>query len=298
MNPARSYAAKMGTLEGALGLIRSGDTIATSIYGDEPTGFLSHLHTVAPNVKGVTLWTMLMMGKYPIMTDTSLKGHVDILSFFYNPDCRAGHASGRYSMVPLNLHVVGSGMVAAKRPTVFVAAVSLPDREGNVRLSFDLQGSLECLEAADRVIFEINPNIPCVYGETAVPLKRCDYVYEYARPLPVLYPPTSTDTERRIAQNVSSLIKDGDCIQLGIGGIPNAVGKALTDKRDLGVHTEMITASIGMLMRKGVITNACKMINRGKTVGAFALGDSPLYELMGDNPAFELRGRLIPTTPS
>lgn len=289
MNSASSFAAKLGTLEGALGLIRSGDTIATSIYGNEPTGFLSHLHTVAPNVEGVTLWTMLMMGEYPIMTDTSLKGHVDILSFFYNADCRVGHASGRYSMVPLNLHIVGAGMVAARRPTVFVAAVSPPDGEGNVRLSFDLQGSLECLEATDRVIFEINPNIPCVYGETAIPLERADYVYEYVRPLPVLHPPTSTDTERRIAQNVSSLIKDGDCIQLGIGGIPNAVGSALTDKRDLGVHTEMITASIGLLMRKGVITNARKTINKGKTVGAFALGDSPLYQLMGENPAFELR---------
>lgn len=297
MNPAHSYAARLGTLEGALDLIRSGDTIATSIYGDEPTGFLSHLHTIAPRVEGVTLWTMLMMGEYPVMNDTSLKDRINILSFFYNSDCRAGHASGRYSMVPMNLHVVGKSLVAAKRPTVYVAAVSPVDETGSVHLSFDLQASLECLDAADRVIFEINPNIPRVFGETAVPIERADYVYEYVRPLPTLHPPVPTETERRIAEYVSSLIGDGDCIQLGIGGIPNAMGDALTDKRDLGVHTEMITASMGMLMRRGVITNARKSMNVGKTVGAFALGDDALYELMCDNPKFELRRAAYTNNP-
>lgn len=289
MNAANSYAARLGTLEGALELIRSGDTIATSMYGDEPTGFLSHLHTVAARLEGVTLWTMLMMGEYPVMTDTSLKGRIDVLSFFYNPDCRAGHASGRYSMVPMNLHIIGKSLVASRRPTVFATAVSPPDEEGNVYFSFDLQGSLECMEAADRVIFEINPNIPRVLGETAVPLARADYIYERATPLPELHPPAPTETERRIAAHVSSLIKDGDCLQLGIGGIPNAMGDALTDKRDLGIHTEMITASMGMLMRNGVITNARKTLNPGRTIGAFALGDHALYEMMRDNPSIQMR---------
>jgi len=219
------YRSRLGTVEGALGLIRSGDTIATSIYGNEPTHFLRNLHTIADHVDSVTLWTMFMMGKYSVMYDESLKGKIDIISFFYNADCRAGHHTGRFSMVPLNLHSVGATIVATKRPTVFVAGVSPMDEEGRVYLSFDLQASLECMAAADTVIFEINRHIPRVFGECAVPIQRADYIYEADTPLPHAEVSAFTEVERRIGENVASLIRDGDCIQLGIGNIPNAVGE-------------------------------------------------------------------------
>ena len=115
-----------GTVEGALDLIRSNDVISTSIYGCEPTAFLRELHTIAPRVENVVLWSLNIIGPYKVMTDNSLKGRIDIYSFFYNGYCRAGQASGRFHMVPLNLHSVGPCIVATKRPTVFVAAVSLP----------------------------------------------------------------------------------------------------------------------------------------------------------------------------
>ena len=104
------------------------------------------------------------------MTDDSLKGHIDIITFFYNNNCRNGHASGRYTLTPQNLHSVGRTVVAPRRPTVFVAAVSPMDSHGNVYLSFDLEATLECVQAADTVIFEINPYIPRVFGETALPI--------------------------------------------------------------------------------------------------------------------------------
>lgn len=289
MNYHDFYRSKLGTLEGALALIQSGDTIATPIYGNEPTQFLKRLHTIAPRVENVSLWTMLMMGDYPVMTDDALKGRVDVITFFYNNNCRSGHACGRYAMTPLNLHSVGATVVATRRPTVFVAAVSPMDAHGKVYLSFDLQASLECLEAADRVIFEINPHIPRVFGETALPIERADYLYEAATPLPCAPVAPSSPIEKKIAENVVSLIRDGDCIQLGIGGMPNAVGEALTDKRDLGIHTEMITSSMGSLLRAGVVTNARKNFNTGKTIGAFAWGDQPLYDYLKENTAVELR---------
>lgn len=289
MNYHQIYREKRGTLEGALALIQSGDTIATPIYGNEPTQFLKQLHTIAPRVKDVSLWTMLMMGNYPVMTDDSLKGHIDIITFFYNNNCRDGHASGRYTMAPLNLHSVGRTVVATRRPTVFVAAVSPMDSHGNVYLSFDLEATLECLEAADKVIFEINPHIPRVFGETALPIQCADYIYEAATPLPFAPAAPSSEVEKRIAQNVVSLIHDGDCIQLGIGGMPNAVGEALMDKHDLGIHTEMITSSMGKLLRAGVVTNARKNFNTGKTIGAFAWGDQDLYDYMAENTSVCLR---------
>ena len=289
MNYAELYRSRLGTLDGALDLIQSGDTIATPIYGCEPTQFLKRLHTIAPRVENVTLWTMLMMGDYPVMMDDSLKGHIDIISFFYNKNCRDGHASGRYQMTPLNLHSVGPTVVAARRPNVFVAAVSPMDAHGKVYLSFDLQATLECLEAADKVVFEINSHIPRVFGETALPIECADYIYEADTPLPLAPAAPSSEVEKKIAANVVSLIRDGDCIQLGIGGMPNAVGEALMDKHDLGIHTEMITSSMGKLLRAGVVTNARKNFNTGKTVGAFAWGDQPLYDYLAENTSVCLR---------
>ena len=287
-----------GTLEGALSLVRSGDTIATSIYGSEPTGFLKNLHTIAPRVHDVTLWTMLTMGRYPVMYDVSLKGHIDILTFFYNQDCRKGHESGRYGLVPMNLHSVGMSIVASKRPTIFVAAVSPADEAGNVYLSFDLQASRECMDAADTVIFEINPNIPRIYGETAIPIQRADYTYVYSTPLPEAPVVTPTAEDTAIAEAVASLVQDGDCIQLGIGGIPNAIGLALAEKRDLGIHTDMITASMGHLIRVGAVTNNRKNVDRGKTVGAFAYGDLALYQTLRDNDHVELRRAAYTNDPA
>lgn len=283
------YQQKLGTLDGALAQIRSGDTIAASIYGNEPTHFIRSLHTIADRVEGISLWTMLMMGNYPVMRAPALKGRIDIITFFNNADCRGGHATGRYDYLPLNLHSVGPSTVAARRPSVFVAAVSPMDAHGNFYLSFDLQASLEWLEAADTVIFEVNSNIPRIFGETAVSIDRVDYLYEAATPLPLAPTPPASDTDRRIAEYVASLIHDGDCIQLGIGGMPNAVGEALLDKHDLGIHTEMLTSSMGRLMEAGVVTNARKTIHRGRTVGAFAWGDGRLYSQLAENPNVELR---------
>ena len=253
MNYKEQYAAKLGDLQGALDLIRSGDTIATPIYGNEPTQFLKQLHTIAPRVQDVTLWTMLMMGDYPVMYDHSLKGHIDIYTFFYNKDCRNRHDTGRFHMTPLDLHNVGRVVVGTKRPTVFVAAVSPMDDHGNVYLSFDLEATRECLEAADKVIFEINEHIPRVFGDTAIPIKTADYVYESSSPL------------------------------------PNAVGEALLDKKDLGIHTEMLTSSMGKLLTAGVVTNERKNFNTGKTIGAFAWGDQNLYDYMAENTSVSLQ---------
>ena len=163
------------------------------------------------------------------------------------------------------------------------------DAHGKVYLSFDLQATLECLEAADKVVFEINSHIPRVFGETALPIECADYIYEADTPLPLAPAAPSSEVEKKIAENVVSLIRDGDCIQLGIGGMPNAVGEALMDKHDLGIHTEMITSSMGKLLRAGVVTNARKNFNTGKTVGAFAWGDQPLYDYLAENTSVCLR---------
>ena len=284
----KEYLQKLGTLEGALDTIRPGDTIATGAFGNEPPGFLGKLHTIANRVERVSLWTTVMMRHYPVVDDISLAGKIDIITFFYSGACRAGHASGRYTLVPLNLHSVRKGIVADRRSTVLVIAVSPMDEQGKFYIAFDIQVIWEMIEAADMLILEVNPNIPKVYGETAIPLHKVDYIYEYAAPVPELISPPPSKEDQLIAENVASLVRDGDCIQLGIGGMPDSVGVRLLDKKELSIHTEMLTSSMGRLIKAGVVTNTRKNTDRGKAGAAFIWGDRELYELVRENPQIEL----------
>ena len=125
------YKEKLGTLDGALALVKSGDTIAISIFGSEPSSFLSRLHEVAERVTDVTYWSMLQMDHYQFMSDQSLKGKIDIITYFYDDDCRKYHNTGRYSYVPMNLHSSGIATIEMRRPTVFVCSVSPMDESPN-----------------------------------------------------------------------------------------------------------------------------------------------------------------------
>jgi acyl-CoA hydrolase len=122
-------------------------------------------------------------------------------------------------------------------------------------------------------------------GIRASILSDVDYVVEVSYKLPQIFPVEATETERKIAEHISGLIEDGSTIQLGIGVIPDAVARFLEDKRDLGVHTEMLTESMVELFEKGVITNKRKTLWKGKFVCTFAFGTKRLYEFIDDNPA-------------
>lgn len=299
MNSQDFYRSRLGTLAGALSLIKSGDCIGVSFYGNEPTSFLQNLHTIAENISDVTIWSGRTMWACPFMSDPTLKGKIDVKTMFYSAECRSGHAGGRYTLLPVNLHSAGSAIVRSHRPNIFVGAVSPMDENGLVYFSLDLQMTMELMESADTVIFEVNPSIPRVFGETGVPIQMADYIYEIPpHPLPEAPPTPASPTESKIAAYVSSLIHDGDCIQLGIGGTPDAVGKALLTKQDLGIHTEMITSSMGKLMQAGAVTNMRKNLNPGKAIGVFAWGDQDLYRFIRDNPMVELRKASYTNDPS
>ncbi len=289
MTMQEMYHAKLGSLEGALALVKSGDVLATACYGSEPSGFLQNLHTVAPGVSGVKIWLGNTVRRYPFAYDSSLAGHIDIVSVFFGKDCRDAHPDRRASLSPANLSDSGSCIVNTLRPNVFVAAVSPVDENGNVRMSFDVEYALECLEAADTVIFEVNRNHPRFNGETEIPLQKASYVYEVDMPLPYAAEFKPTAADEAIAGYVASLVRDGDCIQLGIGGTSTAVGRALAGKHDLGIHTEMITATMGELMRAGAVTNKKKNFNPGKTIGSFVFGDQALYDYLDGNGDVILR---------
>jgi itaconate CoA-transferase len=141
--------------------------------------------------------------------------------------------------------------------------------------------------AAQRLIVEVNPNMPRVFGDSLLHVSEVDAIVESNQPLPELRPKAAAEHDRTISASIAELVTDGACLQMGIGALPNAVCNALTSHRHLGIHTELLTPGLVELIQRGVVDNSRKTLNRGKSVFTFAMGDHAMYKFLDDNPAIE-----------
>lgn len=289
-SPQELYDQRLATVQEALDLIEDGDCLTWSTHGSEPKAFLSHLHTIAPRLEqGVTCWNTISRWEYPVTSDPALAGKFRIQTFFFDKWSVGARGSGLYDFFPVDQHLYARGVQACRSPNVFVAQVSPMDKHGYVHLSCDLIMTMENLYQADKIIFEVNARTPMVWGENALPVSMADVLYEVDEPIYQLQDPPIGEKEKTIAGYVAEMMRDGDCIQLGFGGIPNAIGFALMDKHDLGIHTEQIGTSMAHLMECGAVTNRYKRIDKGITVGSFISGDNFLYEFVDQHPRLVVR---------
>jgi len=198
------------------------------------------------------------------------------------------------SYVPNNLHQAGTNLLESRPVDIFVGIASPMDKNGFLTLSASIVYEKDVVEQSKTIVLEVNPNAPRTHGDTHIHIKDVHYVIEADYELPQVELVEPSETEASIAEHISNLIEDGATIQLGIGGIPNAVAKFLTSKKDLGVHTEMFTESMIDLFEAGVITNKKKSIWKDKFVCTFAFGTRRMYQFIDDNPSvFFLRGRYV-----
>ena len=140
---------------------------------------------------------------------------------------------------------------------------------------------------AHQLVVEVNPNMPRVYGQSALHVSEVDAVVENDAALPELAQRPISDVDRLIGRQVAALVPDRACIQIGVGGLPQAVCEELRDRADLGIHSEVFTPALADLVRRGVVTGRYKTLNRGKAVFTFAMGDRDTYRFMNDNIALE-----------
>ena len=288
------YNAKKISIEQALSLIKSGDEITTGFCGVEPMGILSKLHTIKDRVDDVVVWYSLGMGKYDFFSNPEMKPHFSTNSWFYSFGTREAHKLGTVSYQPGHLHNCFIRKTQVKPANVFIGTVTPMDKHGYVKSSLSTMYEKTTIEHADLVIMEVNTRLPNVGGDTELHIDDIDYIVEVDRPLPILQSAEITENDKVIAEYVASLVNDGDTIQLGIGGIPNAVASAFMSKNDLGIHTEMITSSMAELAEAGVVTGRRKSLHKGKIIGAFALGSQKLYDFMDSNPSVQLmRGEYV-----
>ncbi|MDR3050781.1 MAG: 4-hydroxybutyrate--acetyl-CoA CoA transferase [Oscillospiraceae bacterium] len=282
------YSRKLITVDQALGMVKSGDILVMGMAAAEPYEFLMNLHRIADRVQDVTITNCLptIPGEYLSNPDYFRSFRVD--SWFYTPLLRQLQSTGRVSFIPNNLHFAGAKRLAAVHPNLLISSASMPDEEGRVYFSCSNVYEAEIARAADLVMLEISPNIPRIRGENFLYLDEVDYLIQADYYLPEIADAASNEKDRAIGHFIAEHIQDGDCLQIGIGGIPNAVCEFLNEKHDLGIHTEMMTTGIMRLMRAGNINNSKKQVDVGKSVCCFALGTQELYAYCHENPLVEI----------
>ena len=275
--------AKIITVDQALDLVKDKDYIVAGMCASEGRAFFTRLHEVSNRVKNITVDNCLPLMNYEYMGNPEYKDIFYVNSWFFSNDLRRSFKNGNISFIPNQLHNAGIQRINHKKPNIFVGNATPPNEEGFISLSLSNVYEKKMIAAADKVILEINPHLPRTYGDLEVHESEIDYFIELDYDVPILPDIPSNERDIKIGNFVAENINDGDCIQLGIGGIPNAVAAALITKKDLGVHTEMLTTGFMNLYKAGVITNKKKTLHPGKMVCAFAFGTKELYEFLHEN---------------
>jgi len=207
---------------------------------------------------------------------------------FANTATRKAVWEGTADYTPCYFHQVPRLFQDGALPVnVAMIVVSPPDNDGFVSLGISVDYAIQAVRAAEITIAEVNPNMPRTGPCSRIPVTDIDYFVESELPLYTITPPGINEVAEKTGRHVAELIRDGDCLQLGVGAIPEAVLEFLGGKRDLGIHTEMISDGVMTLAEKGVITGARKTLHPGKIVLTFVMGTERLYRWLDDNPMID-----------
>jgi 4-hydroxybutyrate CoA-transferase len=275
--------------EEAVAGISSGQQVYVQCAAAVPTVLLDTLVARADDLQDVGMVHLHTEGPGPHLAP-GMAGHFRHRALFVGPNARAAINDGRADYVPVFLSDVPRLFDSGTVPLdVVLVNVTPPDKHGFCSLSVSVEAMHSAIRAATTVIAQLNPALPRTLGESFIHVDDIDLAVEveippFERPGEPIGP-----IERRIGDYVADLVPDGATLQLGIGAIPAATALALTDRRDLGVHTEMFTDSIVDLVEAGVINGARKERNRDKIVTAFMMGTKRLYDFVNDNPMIEMR---------
>ena len=269
--------------------VRSGDQLYLHCAAATPSVLLDALVARAPELRDVSVVHLHCEGPGPHLAP-EMAPHFRHRALFVGPNARAAVNEGRADYVPVFLSDVPrlfeSGMLPLDH--VFVNATP-PDDHGFCSLGTSVEAMQAAIRAARNVVVQFNRAVPRTLGESFVHVDDIDLAIECDVAPYEHRSGDIGDVERRIGGYVADLIPDGATLQLGIGAIPAAVGAALMDKKDLGIHTEMFTDTVVDLVEAGVVNGSRKERNRGKIVAAFMLGTKRLYDFAHDNPMVEMR---------
>ena len=283
------YAAKTLPLAAAIDLIGRGERIFIGAGCGEPEALVGGLCSAGGRLADNEVYHLLTIGSSPY-TVSRFAETFRHNSFFIGPEMRADVAEGRADYTPAFLSEVPRLFTSGRIPIdVALIQLSPPDEHGNCSFGVAVDVTKAAAESARIRIAQINPRMPRTLGDCFIHIDRLDAVVEVNEPILTYTDPDPTEVTDELGRQVAKLIHDGCCLQIGIGAGPTAVLHHLWDRKDLGLHSEMITDAVVDLMVEGVITNQRKRLHRGKTVASFCMGSPKLYSFVHDNPQCEFR---------
>ena len=280
------YAKKRVTAEEAVKVIESGDDIWLPVAAAEPQLLPAALMKRKQELRGVCLNQLLPLK--PVYLDQDFAENIRHYSWFCSGASRIAVNEGWGEFIPNYFHEIPKLVFLYRKANVVMTSVAPMDKHGYFSLGVSVDYTKAAIAKADKIILEVNHHAPRTLGNCFIHISQVTHVVECSNPLPELVIPPVTNVEQTIGNYVSELIEDGSTIQVGVGGIPNAVTKALLNKKDLGIHTEMVADGMVDLVEKGVVNNSKKTFHPGKIIGTFALGTKRLYDFLDDNPLVEM----------
>ena len=288
MSHQNQYQARLRSADDAISLIQNGDFIIVPTGVGEPPALLTALSEQRRRFTGVKVAQILAVRKFDYI-DPETVDNVRHVAFFFGAATRAGGQSGWIDFIPSYFSEMPSLIERGQIPADVVFSMASPmDRHGYFSLSLGADYTMAAVAKARAVVLEVNPNVPFAYGNCHVHISQVAALVESNEPVLEVGLPKIGPVQVAIGKYVADMIDDGSTLQIGYGGIPDAVVMQLTHKHDLGVHTEMIGDGILTLVESGAITNRKKTYLPGKSVATFALGSKKLYQFMNRNPALEI----------
>ena len=281
------YKKKLTTAEEAVRHIRSGMRVYIQPGCAEPEALVAAMLERAPHVHDVELVHLLTLGCADYVKP-EMAGHFRHNAFFIGGNVREAINDGRADYTPVFLSEIEALFESGAMPLdIALIQVSAPDAHGYCSFGVGIDTTLTATKTADLVIAQVNTEMPRTYGDSFIHVHDLDLIVEANQPLCELPPAEITPMHRAIARNVADLIDDGATLQLGIGGIPDAVLPFLMDRRDLGIHSELVSDGVIELIEAGVITGNRKSYKPRKIIVGFVLGSKRLFDFVDNNPAFE-----------
>jgi len=268
--------------------IRSGYRVFLTGNCSTPLEFLHALMNRHQELHEVEVVQLLDMSKKPYITP-DIAEHIRVNNLFIGPGAREAVNQGLADFTPIFLSEIPklfrSGRLLLD---VAVIQVSPPDAHGFCSYGVEVGVTKCAAETAGLVIAEVNPNMPRTLGDSFIHVDQINYFVKVDYDLPEIEPQPGTGVQEQIARHIAEYIPDGATLQTGIGGIPDAVLRQLTNHKNLGVHTELFSDGVMDMIESGVITNASKTLHTGKVIAGFVLGSRQLFRYIHDNPFFEL----------
>jgi 4-hydroxybutyrate CoA-transferase len=275
---------KFTSAEEAVATIKSGDHVFIQSVAAAPQTLIKAMCRRASELSEVEIYHLHTEGEAPYVQPEFAKSfHTNAL--FVGANVRRAIATGEADYIPSFLSEVPLLFRREILPIdVALIHVSPPDRHGFCSLGTSVDVSLAGVQMAEIVIAQINQKMPRTHGDGLIHIKHIDFAVETDEDLPEVAPPELTDEELAIGRYCAELVDDGATLQMGIGAIPNAVLIALTNHKNLGVHTEMFSDGLIPLIENEIVNGRHKRVHPGKVVSSFVMGTRRLYDFIDDNP--------------